>query len=69
MVSDSNTSRASISATDDTISKSRMALTPEPKIESVDRACSIRRQQVLIRPSGLLRSFQPDRMWKLHIVA
>jgi Xaa-Pro aminopeptidase len=57
----------SISATDDTILEVRMALTPEPKIESVDGLLNPE-EQVVIRPSGCeILSAGSD--WKLHIVA
>jgi Xaa-Pro aminopeptidase len=57
----------SISATDDTILEACMALTPEPKIESVDGLLNPE-EQVVIRPSGCeILSAGSD--WKLHIVA
>ena len=57
----------SISATDDTILGVRMALTPEPKIESVDGLLNPE-EQVVIRPSGCeILSAGSD--WELHIVA
>jgi len=57
----------SISATDDTILEVGMALTPEPKIESVDGLLNPE-EHVVIRPSGCeVLSAGSD--WKLHIVA
>lgn len=56
----------SISATDDTILEAGMALTPEPKIESVDGLLNPE-EHVVIRPNGCeVLSAGSD--WKLHIV-
>jgi Xaa-Pro aminopeptidase len=57
----------SISATDDTILEACMALTPEPKIESVDGLLNPE-EQVVIRPS-VCEVLSAGSDWKLHVVA
>ncbi len=56
----------SISATDDTILEANMALTPEPKIESVDGLLNPEEHVVIRRDGCEILSVKSD--WKLHIV-
>ena len=56
----------SISATDDTVLEAGMALTPEPKIESIDGLLNPE-EHVVIRPNGCeVLSAASD--WRLHVV-
>ena len=56
----------SICAFDDTVLQAGMALTPEPKIESVDGLVNPE-EQVVVRPTGCeILSRKSD--WRLHIV-
>lgn len=57
----------SISATDDTVLEVGMALTPEPKIESVDGLLNPE-EHVVIRPHGC-EVLSAVSNWKLHVVA
>lgn len=56
----------SISGTDDTVLKASMALTPEPKIETVEGLLNPE-EHVVIRPSGC-EVLSAGSNWRLHVV-